>query len=69
MTPAARRESVARCASSTPATTEERVRAAYGAETYDRLVALKRRYDPENVLRRSQNVDPDYRSAAGHAIR
>jgi FAD/FMN-containing dehydrogenase len=48
---------------------QDRVRAAYGAETYDRLVALKRRYDPGNVLRRNQNVDPAYRSAAGQAIR
>jgi FAD/FMN-containing dehydrogenase len=36
----------------------ERVRAAFGAETFERLQALKRRYDPENALRRNQNVPP-----------
>jgi FAD/FMN-containing dehydrogenase len=36
----------------------ERVRAAFGGEAFERLQALKRRYDPENVLRRNQNVPP-----------
>jgi FAD/FMN-containing dehydrogenase len=36
----------------------DRVRAAYGEERYARLVALKRRYDPDNLLRLNQNVDP-----------
>ena len=36
----------------------ERVRAVFGGEAFDRLRALKRRYDPENVLRRNQNVPP-----------
>ena len=36
----------------------ERVRAAYGAATYDRLVALKDEYDPTNVFRLNQNVPP-----------
>ena len=36
----------------------ERVRAAFGAETFERLQALKRRYDPANVLRRNQNIPP-----------
>jgi FAD/FMN-containing dehydrogenase len=35
----------------------ERVRAAYG-ENYDRLVALKRKFDPENLFRLNQNVQP-----------
>jgi FAD/FMN-containing dehydrogenase len=36
----------------------ERVRAAFGNEAFGRLQALKSRYDPENVLRRNQNIPP-----------
>jgi len=36
----------------------ERVRAAFGAEPFERLQTLKRRYDPGNVLRRNQNIPP-----------
>ena len=36
----------------------ERVRAAFGKETFDRLRALKTRLDPDNVLRRNQNIPP-----------
>ena len=37
---------------------QDRIRAAYGAETYDRLAALKRRYDPTNFFRMNQNITP-----------
>jgi FAD/FMN-containing dehydrogenase len=34
---------------------EDRVRSAYGPH-YDKLVALKRKYDPSNVFRYNQNI-------------
>ena len=37
---------------------DERVRAAYGGDTYDRLVKLKNTYDPSNLFRINQNIAP-----------
>ena len=36
-----------------------RLRAAFGDEKFERLRALKRRFDPANVFRLNQNVPPD----------
>jgi len=39
-------------------TSEELVRAAYGPN-YIRLVEIKKKYDPRNVLRLNQNIKAD----------
>lgn len=37
---------------------EARIRAAYPGPTWDRLAAIKRRYDPTNLFRLNQNIPP-----------
>jgi FAD/FMN-containing dehydrogenase len=41
----------------------DRVRAAYGKANYGRLCALKRKFDPDNLFRLNQNIDPQSRAA------
>jgi hypothetical protein len=36
----------------------DRIRNAYPGPTWDRLVLLKRRYDPTNLFRLNQNIQP-----------
>jgi FAD/FMN-containing dehydrogenase len=38
---------------------EARIRAAYPGSTWDRLVSIKARYDPENLFRLNQNITPE----------
>jgi FAD/FMN-containing dehydrogenase len=45
---------------------QDRVRSAYGPARYERLVALKDAWDPENFFRRNQNIRP---SGATSAVR
>jgi FAD/FMN-containing dehydrogenase len=40
-----------------PADDQDRVRRAYG-RNHERLVELKRRYDPDNLFRLNHNIDP-----------
>jgi hypothetical protein len=42
----------------------DRVRDAFGAATYQRLVELKERYDPDNLFRLNQNIAPRSARAA-----
>jgi FAD/FMN-containing dehydrogenase len=37
---------------------EDRIKQAYGADKFDRLKALKRKYDPTNFFRLNQNIAP-----------
>ncbi len=40
----------------------DKVRDAYASEKYERLVALKDKYDPENLFQHNQNIQPSGKS-------
>jgi FAD/FMN-containing dehydrogenase len=42
-----------------------RVRAAYPGPTWDRLVAAKRHWDPDNLFRRNHNISPQAEAPDG----
>jgi FAD/FMN-containing dehydrogenase len=45
---------------------EERVKATYG-DNYERLVAIKNKYDPDNLFRVNQNIKPSKRKSGAAA--
>ena len=45
---------------------DARVRAAYPGATWERLVEVKRRYDPTNLFHLNQNIPPEL-SGSTHA--
>ncbi len=48
---------------------EERIRDAYPGATWDRLVKVKRRYDPTNLFRLNQNIPPDSAAPLSRGVR
>ncbi len=40
------------------AVTEGQIKSAFGPEKYERLLSLKRKYDPDNLFRLNQNISP-----------
>jgi hypothetical protein len=66
MAPWAQAEINANLLSARQGTTPEKLRAIYGPERYDRLVAIKRQYDSCNLFRINHNIAPVV-SAKSHA--
>ncbi|MGP4046964.1 FAD-binding protein [Streptomyces sp. 2A115] len=58
LTPWAAERNMVNFLSPDEATDTEGVRAVYGAERFDRLASVKKRYDPANVFRFNHNITP-----------
>lgn len=58
LTPWAAERNMVNFLSPDEATDVEGMRAVYGAERFDRLAAVKKRYDPANVFRFNHNITP-----------
>ncbi|MFJ5035795.1 FAD-binding protein [Streptomyces sp. NPDC088560] len=58
LAPWAARRNMVNFLSADEATDPEGVRAVYGPERFDRLAAVKKRYDPANIFRFNHNVTP-----------
>ena len=43
--------------------TEEKIKASFGSEKHEQLVALKDKYDPMNLFRLNQNIKPTAQSS------
>jgi FAD/FMN-containing dehydrogenase len=67
MAPWAQDEMPPNLLSSQQGVTPEGMRAVYGAERYDRLAAIKQRYDPRNLFRNNHNIQPAQPAADGTA--
>jgi FAD/FMN-containing dehydrogenase len=56
--PWAQAETMPNLLAASQGTTAEELRAIYGPDRYDRLVAIKQRYDPRNLFRMNHNIRP-----------
>ncbi|WP_198030242.1 FAD-binding oxidoreductase [Bradyrhizobium sp. Tv2a-2] len=58
LAPWAQEETNPNLLSAAQGSTPEEMRAIYGGERYDRLAAIKKRYDPRNLFRMNHNIAP-----------
>jgi hypothetical protein len=66
MAPWAQDEMMPNLLSARQGTTPEDMRAVYGPRRYDRLAAIKKRYDPDNLFRVNHNIVPSDCTRTSH---